>query len=145
MNVESLEPWIWTNYSKKGLFGYIVITNNLNKKKIKCFKRTIDPNFLNIYNQEGQGRNKIDTNQNRVLVINEYYRKKLEIETGREYDLSINKANYYYRLFLNLDHPNPQVQYGNRMALCSFAFGILSFILGILAIILAIYQILICK
>lgn len=124
MNLESLEPWIWTNYDEIDSNGYITITNNSNGKKIKCFKRTIDNNFLNIYNQEG--RTKIDSPKDKIIVINEYYRKKLGTETQQECQLSIKKARCFDRLFLNLDHPNPQVQYGNQMAIWSLALGGLS-------------------
>ncbi len=131
MNIDSLEPWIWTNYDEIDSNGYITITNSSNNKKIKCFKRTIDNNFLKMYNQEG--RIKIDSRNDKIIVINEYYRKRLGTETQQECQLTIKKAKYFDQLFFNLDHPNPQVQYGNRMALWSFVFGILSFILGILA------------
>lgn len=132
MNIDSLEPWIWTNYENNSK-GFITITNMSNGKKIKCFKRTIDDNFLKIYNKKGEDRIPIEKKERYAIVINEYYRNRLEIETQEKYSLSVSRSNFCELLFLNWHHPNPQVQYGNKMSIWSLALGIFSIILGIIA------------
>lgn len=132
INTESLEPWIWTNFSAIDSNGFILIRNPTNNKKIKCFKRTIEGNFLRNYNDEGRIR--INTDDGNVIVINEYYRKQLNIETQHEYDLDIKKIRFISRLFLNWYHPNLQVQFVNRLTLISILIGLLSLILGIVSI-----------
>lgn len=57
---EALESWIWTNDASVSNKGFIVIKNPKNGNKIKTFKRTIDDNFINIYNQHNT--NKIEIN-----------------------------------------------------------------------------------
>lgn len=133
ISTESLESWIWTNFSSIDSNGYILISNPTNNKKIKCFKRTIDDNFLRIYNDKGRIR--INPKDGNVIVINEYYRKQLNIETQHEYDLDIDKVRFTSRLFLNWHHPNSQVQFVNRLTLISILLGLLSLLLGIISII----------
>jgi hypothetical protein len=132
LNLESIEPWIWTNYENPDYKGFIVIINPLNSKKIKCFKRKIDDNFLSNYNKSD--RCTIKPENDYVLVINEYYRNKLEIETKHDYDLIVKNVSFLNPLFLNWDHPNPQVQYSNRMTVTSIMFGFLSLILAVIAL-----------
>lgn len=134
MNIDSLEPWIWTNFENNSK-GYITIKNKSNGKKIKCYKRTIDDNFLKIYNELGEGRISIDLNKGYyAIVMNEYYRNRLQIKTQEDCELSIEKSGWLELLFLNWYHPNPQVQYGNRMSVFSILLGLIALIATIKSI-----------
>ena len=122
MYSESMEGWIWTNYNKPCTNGYILIKNPLNGKKVKCFKRMVDPNFLKRYNEDGK-RCKINEGED-VIVMNEYYRNKLEITTKSEHELILKKICFLQYPFLNWSHPNPQVQFPNRATLIAMILAI---------------------
>jgi hypothetical protein len=136
INTESLESWIWTNHDVTDFNNFIQIKNVSNGKTITCFKRTIDDNFLRLYNDD---KNRIQiTPDDDVIIMNEYYRRKLEIETQKYYDLEIIKIKPYLRPFANWNHPNLQVQFVNRLTFVSILLGIISFLLGLISIIITV-------
>jgi hypothetical protein len=129
---EALESWVWTNDTSVPSKGFIIIKNPTNGKKIKTFKRTIDDNFVLLYNQHNT--NQIDINKPiTYLIINEYFRDTLGVRKNEEIELEISKANIFHKLFLiHWCHPNPTVQFANRAM-------VISIIIGAIALLLTIY------
>lgn len=75
---ESKEGWIWITL--KGYDGnFITIRNPFNNKSITCMLRTIDDNFIKYYKETNIYDKKIEPGLS--VVISEYYRKILGIET----------------------------------------------------------------
>lgn len=129
---DALESWVWSNDSNITSRGFIIIENTSNNKKIKTFKRTIDENFINLYNKADT--KKIDS-QDHIIIMNEYLRNRLNVKQNESFDLRIKSASLLDRLFfIHLDHPNPTVQYANRATIASC-------ILAIIALVLTVYSI----
>jgi hypothetical protein len=131
---ESLEGWVWTNEISVRTRGFIIIENPANGKSIKTFCRAIDGNFQTLYNEKPH-TNSIDISTGTFLIINEFYRNLLEIPRTGNVILNIKQANWWQMLTKShWTHPNPTVQFANRLT-------IISVILGILALALTIYSV----
>lgn len=131
---ESLESWVWTNDNDVILNSLIVIENPTNNKKIITFKRTIDNNFVTIYNQANTIPIILEGSKI-YLILNEYYRNQLKLNKNSEIDLIISKANFLDKVFaMALAHPNPTVQFANRSAIFSIVIGIIALVLTIYSI-----------
>lgn len=103
---DSISGFVWSDDNSIEN-GFIVIKNG--KKKIRVYKRTIDENWKKIYNKNGGGRRKINSKGSN-LIISEYYRAKLGIETNESIQLSICKGNRIMNfLTSNFYHPNPYI------------------------------------
>ncbi|MBK8154672.1 MAG: hypothetical protein IPK61_17605 [Saprospiraceae bacterium] len=131
---EAMESWVWTNDASISSKGFIVIKNPTNGNKIKTFKRTIDDNFVKIYNQHNT--NKIEINSDKTyLILNEYYRDILGLDKNIDIKLAVTKATFLEKIFLvHWTHPNPTVQFANRATLVSILIGIVALILTIYSI-----------
>lgn len=127
---ESLEPWVWVN--DNSINGFIRIENLNNGKTIRTYKRTIDRNFIKVYN-EIRAINHLQFNSNEFsLIINEYYRNKLGLETNQYANLLVKNEKWYNKIIqVHWGHPHPTVQYTNRVTIISFAAGILGIGLAI--------------
>lgn len=130
---ESLESWIWTN-NESVPKGFILIKNPQNSKCIKTYKRTLDENFENIYNEKNTSKiniKKFDA----YLIINEFYRDVLGIEKHEEVELIISKASLFQKIFLiHWTHPNPTIQFANRATIMSIIFALIALIVTLLSI-----------
>lgn len=127
--------WIWASSPDFNVpHRSVVRVKNLSKKKtIYCELFQIDSNFQNIYNLET--RVPIDHNQPSI-VINEWYRKKLEITYGKStlVDLEISKVGFLYRLVAGArDHPQMIARVGIWLGIISVALGMIGVFLGFLA------------
>ncbi|HZK94129.1 MAG TPA: hypothetical protein VFC67_07970 [Prolixibacteraceae bacterium] len=132
---EALESWIWTNDTNVSGKGFIVVKNPKNGKKIKTFKRTLDGDFVRLYNDKHNTSNIVSENSVMYLVINEYYREILGIQKNTSIELDLSKANLCQKLFLiHWNHPNPSVQFANRATF-------ISIIIGAIALLLTLYSI----
>lgn len=128
---ESLEGWIWTNETSVQGNGFIILKNPNNGKSIKTFRRSIDLNFQNFYNERPH-TNSINISEGTFLIINEFYRNILEIPRTGNLTLEIRKANCLEILLKShFTHPNPTVQFANRMTIASIILAILSLVLTI--------------
>jgi len=133
LNNESFEGWIWTNDDTINGNNFITIRNPLNGKKIRTFKRTIDPNFIRIYRD---GHTKTIDEKWSVLVISDYYREKLCIGKGEEVNLIIEESTFIENFFLgNWNHPNPYISQSNKINVTSLALAILAILLTIWSLI----------
>ena len=133
LQIDSMEGWVWTNCKVVRGNNLVIITNLKNKKRIKCYKRTIDDNFEKSYNRKGEGRLKLDLNED-VIVMNEFYRTKLKVNTKCHQDLDIRSAKWSERIVTNWNHPNPQVQYSNQMGVWAMLIAILSLLLALFSL-----------
>ncbi len=131
---ESLESWIWTNDTNVSTNGFIVIHNPKNGKSIKTFKRTIDNNFVKNYATHNTNEIELD-NGKKYLIINEYFRIILGVQSNSEMLLEIKRANCFQKLLLiHWSHPNPTVQFGNRATIFSIIVGAIALLLTIFSI-----------
>lgn len=94
---EALESWIWTN-DRSVASTTIIVRNPTAKKKIIIYKRTMDENFVKLYNSHNTNKIIFD-NTTKYLVISEYFRDQLEIRKNEKIELEIFKANIFQRLF----------------------------------------------
>ncbi|HTB31276.1 MAG TPA: hypothetical protein VK808_04570, partial [Bacteroidia bacterium] len=108
---------------------FIVIKNPQNNKKIKTFKRTIDENFVNNYNQKKKTI-EIDSSDGKTyLIINEFFRNALGIKKHEEVELEIKKASSWQKIFIiHWTHPNPTVQYANRATIVSLILAVIALV-----------------
>ena len=120
------EGWVWVSNVDFESRSIIKITNKENRKKIYCECLKIDDNFLKEYNQEG--RVPIDEIE-KVIVINEWYRKRLGgLLTKKDYQLEIVAANNWWgRLCSNLSHPQAVVRCATVLAIISVLLGVVGF------------------
>ena len=132
LSQDALESWVWSNDTNITSRGFIIIENTSSNKKIKTFKRTIDENFINLYNKADT---KKISSQDHIIIMNEYLRDRLGVKQNECFDLRIKSAGFLDKLFfIHLDHPNPTVQYANRATIASC-------ILAIIALVLTVYSI----
>ena len=69
------------------------------------------------------------------MIINEFYRDVLNIQKHDEVDLLIYKANIFHKLFLiHWAHPNPTIQFANRVTIVSLLFAIIALIITVLSV-----------
>lgn len=136
LSEEALESWVWSNDSSITSRGFIIIENTANGNKIKTFKRTIDDNYINLYNKADT--NKINSqSQDSILIINEYLRNRLLIKQNESFELKITAAGFWDKLFfIHLDHPNPTVQSANRATIVSCILAIVALVLTVYSLIL---------
>jgi hypothetical protein len=129
---ESLEPWVWVE--DNSINGFIRIENLDNGKIIRTYKRTIDKNFVKVYNEK-RTINFLKLNSNQLsLIINEYYRNKLGLEPNQHVNLVVKNEKWYYKIIrVHWGHPHPTVQYTNRVTIISFIVGIIGIALSILS------------
>ncbi|MDK2081417.1 hypothetical protein [Aliarcobacter butzleri] len=116
---------IWGNDKKFKNRTIVRIKNSCNT--VYCEYLYIDKNFLKKYN-ESKNTKEIDIDTP-SLVINGWYRSKLNIETQKEYDsLEIKCANGYWgSLRASLGHPQVSVRLGTWL-------GIIGVILGVVGV-----------
>lgn len=135
---ESLESWIWTNDADDN--GFIIVKNICNRKKIKTFKRTIDENVMKRFNENQTSSNRIDLNDGKhYMIINEYYRKQLNINKNEEYLLNVRKATFIDKIFIiPWTHPNQTVQFGNKATIWALLIGLIALLLTIYSLLITI-------
>jgi len=131
---ETLESWVWLNDNTEN--GFVVIENLNNGKRIKTYKRTIDNNVIDRINERSKTSCIVNFKDcKNLLIINEYYRKKLGLNVGCINNLKIKNANCIERLLLiPWDHPNPIVQYANRSSLIAIILGLIALILTVVTL-----------
>ncbi len=134
LSSESIEGWVWTNDTDIQSNGFISIKNPLNGRSLRTFKRTIDENFIKIYN-DSKITNKIETDELKI-VMNEYHRNKLDLNKSDTVDLTIVKSSWFAKYFWNSwDHPNPYVSFSNKVTLYSFLITLVSLLVTIIALV----------
>lgn len=129
---EDFENWFWSN--DKSIKGFAKISNPLNKKSIVIYKRDIDDNYINDYNKRDS------TNDIKIvelsIVLNEFYRKKLEIEKNQKLKLVIKNTSFVDKIFYsNWSHPNPTISMSYKINITSILLGLVSLILGVISLI----------
>lgn len=129
---EDFENWFWSN--DKSIEGFAKILNPLNKKNIVIYKRDIDDNYINDYNKRESTYN--IKKEELSIVINEFYRKKLNIEKNQKWKLVIKNASYIDKTFYsNWSHPNPTISLSYKINITSILLGLVSLILGVISLI----------
>ena len=114
---------IWGNDEKFRNRTIVKIKNSCNV--VYCEYLYIDENFLKKYNDS---KNTKKINNEPSLVINGWYRSKLDIKTKTKYSLEIKCANDPYgSLRASLHHPQVSVRLGTWL-------GIISVILGLVGV-----------
>lgn len=136
---ESKEGWIWIS-PKEYDGNFITIRNPLNNKSITCMLRTIDDNFIKYYKENSI--NKMEIDKNPSMVVSEYYRKILEIETktksNKTSDLEIYRPSIYEKTIkVYSQNPNPFIRIG-------IILGIVSVMLGLMPLLPTIFKFLVC-
>lgn len=137
---ESLEAWVWTNDNSFENNNFIIIRNSVKNKSIKTFKRTIDANFVKYYNSQLNTSSINIINGKTYLILNEFYRKQLDVNTNDEVNLEIkHQSKYTIWNRFNWVHPNPTIQYANKANLLSLILGLIALLMTIYSLYVTIY------
>ncbi len=91
------EGWVWITKPDVSGRSVIRIENKENNKVVFCEARIIDCNYRKHYN-ETDGTRTLSVDKN-VITINEWYRKKLDINKNEDCELSITTADNWYGRF----------------------------------------------
>jgi hypothetical protein len=138
LHEEAIEPWVWCNKQNN---GYITITNVKNHKCITVYMRRLDENYANKYDQANTYKILNDLKDGKkILVINEFYRKKLDVQTKTDSELIIDNATCWQQFCLCFkSFPHPTTQLANKLAILAIfitvIFGIIPFLLQIISFI----------
>ncbi|MBK6991194.1 MAG: hypothetical protein IPH34_04945 [Chitinophagaceae bacterium] len=125
---EALESWVWL--SNNNLSGFIKITNSSNNKTVYTYKRNFDDNFIKKYN-DSDNTFKINNKEN-YIILNEYYREKLQVEKHNDVQLLIKKQNWVDIFFKNnWNNPNPLIQNTVRVSVISLFIGLIALLLTV--------------
>lgn len=134
LSSETLDSWVWSNNSSIGNRNKLIkIVNPKTGNSIIVFKRNIDKNFEMYYNDKSKNTENIKFDEKiNYLIINEYYRNKLDLYTKEAFDLEIVEPHFFESIVnFQWTHPNPAVQQTNRITLLSILLAILSIILTV--------------
>lgn len=137
---DAIEPWIWSNDNEISRNKFIIIKNMANKKSIRTFKRTVDKNFITLYNNRQCNNNKIDLEDKKLyLFMNEYFRFRLGVEKHQTVELETKNATFCDKIFkMHCSHPHPTVQYANRVTIWAFFISVIAVLLTVYSIVLSI-------
>ena len=127
---EALCAYIWTNDAQVNKNDFVIIQNPINKKSIICYKRTIDVFYAKRY--FGATSKNIMGEEN-VIIINEFYRKRLAIAANSDNELNFKNANFLEQQcrILFMKHPDPNIQVANKLAISLGAISILISLISI--------------
>ena len=133
MRADMNEGWVWLSKADFTPRSIIKITNTANGKSVYCERLGIDENFIKEYNQSPRMAIRPDE---KTLVINEWYRKKLGgIDTNASHNLYFTAANGWWGKFrANTGHPQVVVRLATWLAAISVGLGGLSFCIALLGI-----------
>ncbi len=131
---DAMEGWAWICPTLITENGFYKIINKSTKKEVTCYLRIIDDNYISEYKTGNTLTLKKD---DKSIVLNEFYRKKIGVEnTNTKFSLEIKKAGWYFEyLSFEFSHPNPYVRQSSRLTLISFCIGIIALGLTLLTII----------
>lgn len=105
-------------------------------RSVLCIARTIDDNFLRNYN--GRESTKPINLQNQAIVISDYYREKLGIQAGENYEFDIHRIrgwNFVGKTRALLQHPDNTAKIAGWLALISIGLSLAGVILSLCSII----------
>lgn len=120
---------VWSTFQTD---SYLVKIKNLeNNKSIVVAHRFIEDNFKNIYQKHINNNNKLEGNS--IIVIDEYYRKKLNIFTRTDFDLEIKPVKRFSirgNLSYLKNHPDEVVKITFWFAFLTFVFSLFSYVIS---------------
>jgi len=116
--------WAWLPEKIVGQRNVIKLKNSDSGKSVFCEALQIGDNYLARYNDGGR-TNKIK-NKSSSIVLNEWYRKKLGIETTqKEYSFEVEVVdNPWGHIRASLHHPQIVVRIAVELAILSVILGI---------------------
>lgn len=128
------QGWVWLHLPGIEPRSIIKITNIEKDKSVYCEALQIDKNYLNHYNVKcgNVKRFKID-DQNRTIVINNWYRKKLEIDDTQcnvELEIAESMIKWHGKIMACFHHPQIIIRQSAWLSVISLILGILGFITG---------------
>ncbi|GEM_PF-5211732 len=130
LHEEARDPCIWIpNDDKVNSGDCIKVQCTSTQKKVYCECRVLDDNYINYYNDRHH-TNKI-REQNKAIIISEYYRKKLgNLKSGENYDFEIDYGHNccLFRLFSIYWHPDRYFQLAIIFAVISILLSFISLI-----------------
>lgn len=111
----------------------VKIKNLVNDKTIIVAHRQIDPNFKRFYKESKYTKDiKRESENEKCLVIDEFYRKKLKLNKNKIEYLEIKpiqKCKFFYNLKYLSSHPNEVVQITFWFTLFTFLFSFITYFL----------------
>lgn len=130
LNSDSKQGFVWITDSTKELGNdFIQITNPENKTKIITSIRSIDDNFISVYNTNKRTIN--IRSYEPTLIINEYYRNKLGVRSKEYKNLIVEKVDHFGGLLTSTFYnPDQFKRVPLIMVLISLTFGFLLFLIN---------------
>ncbi len=122
------QGWAWLGLQGFPQRGIVRLRNLNNGKHVFCEMLHIDSNYIHRYNQ---ARRKTIVTPQAAIVLNEWYRTRLDISKGAEVDLDVISANTAFgRLRASLTHPQIVVRLATHLALWSVVLGAVGLVFG---------------
>lgn len=127
--------WVWIGKRECIQRAVIKIKNKTAGKSIYCEALEIDGNFINKYREK---TGKLIDSQERALIINEWYRKRLgNLEPQKEYDLEIKyRIKLFGKIKAIMEHPQEAIRIASWLAFLSIVIGVLGLAMGLISIFL---------
>ena len=127
------QGWVWLGVEDKLAQRSIIrLSTSIdgNRKSVYSEALKIDDNFLRDYNQQGGGRIAIG-NPRAALVISEWYRSRLGLQTRTDVEIDWKAAdNFWGQVRACLDHPQIVVRLPTWLGVLGTILGIVGIILG---------------
>lgn len=133
LSEDSNNGWIWLPDIIINKRAVLKLQNLDNNKSVYCEALPIGENFLRRYKLADTV---LIENQDKIIVMNEWYREKLCItSTQVEHNFRVKKVNNPYgHIKASLDHPQIVVRLAMELAVIGFVLGIVGLALGIIGI-----------
>ena len=127
LHEEETEGWVWIATPIVEPHRLIRVLNEGTHRKVYCECRTLDRNFVKLYNDRPHTRKIDETDFADTLVLNDWYRSALGI--GRSHgkvQLQIVQSTnpFWAALRAGSQHPNPGVRLGNRLGMLGTWLGL---------------------
>lgn len=115
-----------------------IIINNKKKTSVTAYVVIADENIQFQYSFPDTGRKIIEHGLNKIIILNQYQRDRLCVETYKEYDFTIIKTKNPFR------HISALVKQPDIYLKLAIIIAIVSLIIGLTGVILSIASFLFC-
>jgi hypothetical protein len=118
--------WVWVGGFDGTQRSIIKIKNEENGKSVYCEFLKIDENFKKQY---VKGNTIQIENEQNAIIVNEWYRTKLDVNKNTDVSLSISTENHLIAKFMAcIEHPQIVVRLATWLGVVSIALGIIGII-----------------
>lgn len=134
LHEEAEKGWVWLSKPEFKTRSIIRLCNPSNKMFVFCEYRSIDPNFITLYNEKQHTNNITPELQDCALVISEWYRDGLGLKKGENaVDLRVRCSRPWGwgLLRAGCHHPDTIVRVATQLGILSFWLGVCSLLFAL--------------